>query len=646
MQEMKDLVRKLNEYAYAYYVLDAPRISDGEYDVLFDRLLALEKETGVVLEDSPSRRVGGVVLPGFQKHAHIAPLYSLDKVRTEAELLAWQTRIKRITDMPLDYIAEYKFDGLTINLTYENGLLVMAATRGDGTTGEVILEQVKTIKSIPLRIPFAGRMEVQGEAIMYLSDLAIYNKTAQEPLKNARNAVAGALRNLDTTVTANRKLDAFIYNVGYIEGKTFTTQEEMLAFLRENHFKVNAFEKRCSTTEEILEVIAKIDEKRHTLDFLIDGVVIKVNNFAAREVLGYTDRFPRWAIAYKFPAEEMTTRILDIVWDVGRTGRLTPTALLEEVDIAGVTVKRATLNNIEDILRKKVTVGARVFIRRSNDVIPEILGAAPGEEGVYMDAPTHCPACGTEVERIGPNLFCPNTLSCAPQLVARIVHFVSRDAMNIEYISEKTAALFYEALGIQDIADLYAITKEELLALPGFKEKRAGNIIASIAGSKIPPLANYIYALGINTIGKKTARDMAETFGTFARFARATKEELISIHDVGEVMAEAVLDFFAAPQVRESLAKLEQAGVAPKPYIMQEGAFSGKNVVLTGSLMHFTRGEASERIEAAGGVMQSSVGKSTDIVIAGERAGSKLRKAESLGIPIWDEAMLQAVLEK
>ncbi len=637
MEQMQELVARLNEYAYHYYVLDKPVISDAEDDILFDRLLAMEDQLGLTLENSPTTRVGGKVLDGFAKHTHIAPLYSLNKARTLEELKAFEERIEKSTEKKSDYTLEYKFDGLTINLTYENGKLCMAATRGDGITGEQITEQAKTIKSIPLTIPFSGRMEVQGEAIMHLSDLEKYNKTAKEPLKNARNACAGALRNLDTRITAARNLDAYFYNVGYIEGKHFKTHEQMIAFLRENHFKVSPFERVYRSIEGVLEGIEEAQQQRPHLDFLIDGMVIKVNDFDLREKLGYTERFPRWAIAYKFAAEEMTTTIRQIVWDVGRTGKLTPTAVLDEVEIGGATVRRATLNNIEDIKRKRIAVGSRVFIRRSNDVIPEILGAVPGQEKEYTDVPQQCPYCGTAIEKIGPNLYCPNSLSCKPQLVARIAHYSSREAMNIETLSDKTAELLYTHLDIADIAALYELKEKDLLLLPGFKEKRAENLLKAIEQSKSPKLANFIYALGINSVGKKTAKDLAEAFGTFERLSKADKQELLLIRDIGETVAQAILDFFHSNQVETTLARLFKAGVAPQPYQKEEGIFAGKRIVLTGSLSRLTRSEAGELIERQGGTLQSAVGKNTDMVIAGQKAGSKLQKAQALGIEILEE---------
>ena len=635
--QMRSLVERLNEYAYQYYVLDRPLVSDAEYDALYDELCALERETGTVAPDSPTQRVGGPVLEGFEKHSHLAPLYSLDKAKTEREIRDWEARLVKLAGGGQKYTLEYKFDGLTINLTYDGGQLVDAATRGDGRVGERILEQVKTIRSVPLSIPFSGRMEVQGEGIMRLSELKRYNQTAAEPLKNARNAAAGALRNLDTRTTAARGLDAFFYNVGYIEGRTFESHTQMIDFLRDNHFKVGGFERVYDSIDGLIQDLEEAERTRGDLDFLIDGMVIKVDSFAAREAAGYTVKFPRWALAYKFEAEEMTTTIREIVWDVGRTGKLTPTAVLDDVEIGGATVRRATLNNYEDILRKRVGVGAQVFIRRSNDVIPEILGAVPGKEAEPPKKPELCPACGAQLEEVGPNLFCPNTLSCKPQLVARIAHFVSRDAMDVDCLSEKTAELLFRELGIADISDLYTLTKDQLLPLEGFKEKRAEKIVQAIEGSKRPELSNFLYALGINNVGKKTARDLAETFGSFEAVRAATMEELVAIRDVGEIVAQSILDFFASEQVNASLEKMLKLGVCPKRYAKSAGALNGKNVVVTGTLASMTRAEAGALVEKSGGTLQSAVAKSTSLLVAGEKAGSKLAKAKALGIPVLSE---------
>jgi len=643
MNRMEELVETLNQYAYYYYVLDEPRISDAAYDRLYDELVALEKQTGVVLKNSPTLRVGGTPLSAFEKHTHLSPLYSLDKAKTMEEIEAWQARIQKLTaDMPgippVEYTLEYKFDGLTLNLTYEGGALVYAATRGDGETGEGILEQIKTIKSIPLTIPFKGRMEVQGEGIMHLSTLYKYNETAKEPLKNARNAAAGALRNLDPKVTASRNLDAFFYNVGYIEGKSFKSHMDMIAFLRQNRFKVGACEKLLHTLDEIESELRAAKEHRGALDYLIDGMVIKINDFGTREVLGYTQKFPRWAIAYKFEAEEETTQVLDISWEVGRTGKLTPIALLTPVDIAGATIKRATLNNYEDILRKKVRKNCMVFIRRSNDVIPEILGAVEGQENLKpFEKPACCPACNTPLEQVGPNLFCINSLSCKPQLISRMTHYVSRDAMDVEALSEKTIELFMTELNIVDIAQLYEITYEQLLGLPGFKEKKARNILQGIEKSKNPELANFIFALGINNVGKKTAKDLAKTFGTFERLQSAGFDELIKIRDVGGIVAQSIVDYFQNEAVLNVIARLFALGIKPKEYQAAGGVFEGQNVVLTGSLGRYTRGEAKLLIEQRGGNVQSAVSQTTDLLIAGEKAGSKLKKAQGLGIEVINE---------
>lgn len=476
---------------------------------------------------------------------------------------------------------------------------------------------------------------------MRLSVLEEYNKTAEEPLKNARNAAAGAIRNLDPAQTAKRHLDAFIYNVGYIEGKEFQNHSEMLDFLRENKFNVSTYEKIFSDVADIKKAVDDVEETRGGLDFLIDGMVIKLTDFRTREALGYTQKFPRWAIAYKFAAEEMTTKILDVTWDVGRTGKLTPLAHLEPVELSGATIRRATLNNYEDILRKRAAVGAKVFIRRSNDVIPEILGATPVQDGglVPIEKPEFCPACGTRLEEIGPNLYCPNSLNCKPQLTSRMVHFVSRDAMDIENLSEKTIGLLFEKMDIKDIAAIYSVTREQLLEQEGFKDKRADNIISAIEASKHPPLANFIYALGISNVGKKTAKDLARTFHTYEGIKNATYDELIAINDIGDVVANDLIDFFANENYMRVVQELFDAGVVPQEDegIRQGGLFEGKTFVLTGTLTQFTRKQAQELIESLGGKTSSSVSKKTDYVVAGESAGSKLEKAQALGVTVVSE---------
>lgn len=650
--DMQKIVDKLNEYSYRYYVLDDPQVSDGEYDELYDKLLEMEKETGIVLPDSPTVRVGDVVKEGFVKHTHLAPLWSLDKAQTKQAVIEWKRRTDKLAaeqGLPAPrYSLEYKFDGLTINLTYENGLLTGAATRGDGEVGEDVTEAVKTIKTIPLKINYKGRMEVQGEGIMRLSVLEKYNETAKEPLKNARNAVAGALRNLDIKETSKRNLDAFIYNVGYIEGKTFKNHFEMIDFLRENKFYVSDYEKEFTEIDDIMAAIDKVDKIRDSLDFLIDGMVIKITDMETREKLGYTQKFPRWAIAYKFAATEKTTVIKDVTWEVGRTGKLTPLAHLEEVDICGVTVKKATLNNYSDILRKKAAIGATVFIRRSNDVIPEILGATPIQEHETkeIEKPVFCPACKSRLVEIGPNLFCENSLDCKPQLTARMAHFASRDAMNIEGMSEKTIAVLFEKLNITNIAGIYKIKKEDLLTLEGFKDKKADNIINSIEKSKKPPLANFIYALGIGNIGKKTARDLAANFKTYEGIKNADKETLLAIRDIGEVVADCIIEFFENSHYMGIVDELFALGVTPQNFEESgnEKIFEGKTFVLTGTLETLKRSEAQKIIENLGGKVSGSVSKNTDFVLAGANAGSKLAKAQSLNVKIIDENEFNGII--
>jgi len=644
LQRMQELVDKLNAYARAYYVEDAPLISDGEYDALEAQLIALEKETGTVLPDSPTHRVGGEPLSKFEEHRHLGRLWSLDKVRTLDGIREWMDRVKKLLDLSEDplYALEYKFDGLTINLTYENGLLVQGATRGNGVTGEAILPQLKTIRSLPLSIPFTGRMEVQGECIMLLSVLEKYNKTAKEPLKNARNAAAGALRNLDPQVTADRNLSCFCYNVGYIEGKELHDHREMIAFLRENGFPVSPFIHYGHGADEFIEIIDRVAEERDGLDFLIDGMVIKVCDFAQREQLGYTEKFPRWAMAYKFAAEEATTTIESVTWEVGRTGKLTPVAHVEPVDLCGVTVSNATLNSWDDICRKRVGIGSRVFIRRSNDVIPEILGAVPGDTPrAPVEKPEVCPFCGAHVEHRGVHLYCTNPLSCRPQIISRLAHFASRDAMDIDTFADKTAEQLFSELNVATIPELYTLRRERLLDLEGFGEKKAQNLLTALENSKHRPLSAFLNALGIPNVGVKTARDLSLTFGSLEKLRSATFEELIAIEDVGEIVAQSVLSFFHDPRISRQIDDLIAYGVSPvADRAATASPISGKTIVVTGTLPTLSRKEAEDLILDHGGKAAGSVSKKTDYVLAGEAAGSKLTKAQQLGIPVIDEQTL------
>ncbi|MBQ5992387.1 MAG: NAD-dependent DNA ligase LigA [Clostridia bacterium] len=642
MDRQKELVALLNRYAAAYYEQDAPLVSDAEYDKLYDELLKLEAESGVVLPDSPTLRVGGAPLKSFAEHRHLGRLWSLDKVRTREGLMDFVRKVTAASPVPPLFALEYKFDGLTVNLTYENGVLTEGATRGNGVVGEAILPQLRTIRTIPLTIPFRGRMEVQGECIMRLSVLEAYNRTASEPLKNARNAAAGALRNLDPAVTAARRLDVFCYNVGFIEGKELHDQAEMLDFLRENGFPVCPFVRWLRTPDEIIREIDLAEERRDSLDFLIDGMVVKVTDFALREELGATEKFPRWAMAYKFAAEELTATVRDVTWEVGRTGKLTPLAHIDPVEFSGVTVKKATLNNWDDVQRKRVGIGSRVFIRRSNDVIPEILGAVPDDKPERpVEKPTVCPQCGAHVEMRGAHLFCTNSLSCRPQIAARLSHYASRDAMDIDTFAGKTAEQLIDAFGISTIPELYALSHEQLSALDRFGAKKAQNLLDALEASKHRPLSAFLFALGIPNVGTKTAKDLARHFGTLDAVRHASREELAAIDDVGDIVADGIVSFFADTRIADQIDRLLELGVQPEEAAKADDGplpLAGLTVVVTGTLPTLSRRDAENLIEQNGGKAAGSVSKNTAFVVVGENAGSKADKAQSLGIPMIDEA--------
>ena len=643
-ERMRELVRRLNETAYAYYVLDEPVISDMQWDKLYDELKKLEDETGVVLEDSPTRKVGGDPLKGFAEHRHISRLWSMDKVQSMEELEAWIQRTEKLAEKTnLQYYLEYKFDGLTLNLTYRDGELIQAATRGNGVTGEAILPQARTIHTVPRSIPYRGLLEVQGECIMRLSTLEKYNRTAKEPLKNARNAAAGALRNLDPSVTASRHLDAFFYQVGTIENPPYHSQPGMLDFLRENGFQVSPYLGSSRGRDELEKCIRGVERERNSLDWLIDGVVIKVGDYALRDRMGYTEKFPRWAVAYKFKAEECVTRLNQVTWELGRTGKLTPLAHVEPVDFYGVTVRKATLNNLADIQRKDVAIGCDVWIRRSNDVIPEIMGRAgePKPDEIPIQKPECCPACGEKLTERGAHLYCMNRESCRPQAIARLAHFAGREAMDIDGFSEKTAGQMYDQMGVRQPADLYSLTPMDFLMLDGFKERKAANLTEALEKSKHCELDAFLFALGIPNVGRKTARDLAQHFGTLERLKAATEEELTGIPDIGAAVANSITEYFSFPENNQMIERLYAAGVRPhEADAASEGVFSGMSIVVTGTLPTLSRRQAEDLIRSKGGNASGSVSKKTSFVVVGEDAGSKLTKARSLGIEIIDEAEL------
>lgn len=657
-QKIESLVEALNKYAHEYYSLDNPTVTDKEYDEKYDELKKLENEVGYILPYSPTLRVGDRILDGFNKYTHKARLWSLDKAQSIEEIKDWHNRnIKFINEMnlrgeelpPLRYVLTKKFDGLTVNLTYDElGVLVTAATRGTGETGEEVTAQVQTIKSIPLKIESGDLFEIHGEAIMTTEAFENYNKLSDTPLKNLRNGAAGALRNLNLKETAKRNLSAFFYDVGYKEGNKFTTYEEMLMFIKEKGFPMDDYVKYCTTLEEVEKEINYINDIRFDLNYDIDGVVIAIDNIKTRELLGYTVKFPKWAIAFKFEAQEATTKLIDVEWNVGRSGRVGPTAILEPVELAGVTVRRATLNNIDDIRRKGVRIGGEVHIRRSNDVIPEIMGVVQEslENTIEINVPEICPACGSHVIQDGVHYFCENTLSCKPQMVKSIVHFASREAMNIAGFSEKTAEQLFEKLDIKSISSLYNLKSEELLKLDKFKEKKVKNLLDAVEKSKNCELYRFIYALGIPNVGVKTAKDLVNTFKSLDGLKNARFEELVLVPEVGDIVAKCVMEFFKEEKVINTIDELLLLGVKPNYEEKQTIAspFEGKIVVVTGTLNNYSRGEIKSKLEILGAKVSGSVSKKTDYVVAGEEAGSKLIKANELGVKVLTEEEFEIIV--
>ena len=657
--KIDELIDKINELNYHYYTLDEPIVSDGEYDKLYDKLRNLEKSTGYINIFSPTQRVGGTILDKFEKHFHISRLYSQDKSQNINQLKDWIFRTKKLRDNynqthndkleELEFITEYKFDGLTINLTYENGYLKTASTRGNGIVGEDVTKQVLTIPTIPTKIKEKSLLEIQGEAVMPLSSLKKYNEENEIPLKNARNAAAGAIRNLDTSQTRKRNLKAYFYQIS-TNSLDFKTEEDKLEFLKEQKLPVYPYKKLIKNFDEIVNEIEYIKEERHNIDVLTDGVVIKVNDVKTQEVLGYTNKFPRWSIAYKYDPEEYTTKLLDVVWNVGRTGKVTPSAILEPVDFSGVTVQRATLNNYDDILRKKVKIGSKVFIRRSNDVIPEILGVVDEfQEGTKkIEKPNKCPYCHSELIEGNVHIYCPNSISCTPQLKARLVHFASRDAMDIEGLSEKTIELFINKLGIKEIYDLYDLSYEDLINLESFKDKKTNNLLEAIKNSKECELNDFIYAIGIPNVGVKTARDLAEKYKTLENLRNAKEEDLVEVEDIGEKTSHDIVEFFKDNNIKESIDKLLDKGIKIN-YINENevsDSLDGMKIVITGSIENYKRNDIKKLIIDHKGDVTSSVSKNTDLVLCGEKPGSKKEKADQLGIKILENEELFEFIRK
>ncbi|WP_339217035.1 NAD-dependent DNA ligase LigA [Ornithinibacillus sp. FSL M8-0202] len=652
-EKIESLKNLLNQYAHEYYVLDNPSIEDSEYDKMLAELQALEAEfPEFITSDSPTQRVGGEPLEGFQKVQHTIPMLSLGNAFNEQDLRDFARRASQGTDKPISFVCELKIDGLAISLTYEDGKFVRGATRGDGTTGEDITTNLRTIKSIPLSIKEKQKIEVRGEAYMpHKSFLALNKQREEEGLElfaNPRNAAAGSLRQLDPKIAASRNLDVFLYGIGEWEADQVSSHSERLKQLKELGFRTNPEWKKCDTIEEVLAYVAYWTAERPNLPYEIDGIVIKVDDLQIQEELGFTVKSPRWAIAYKFPAEEVVTRLTDIELSVGRTGVVTPTAILDPVRVAGTTVQRASLHN-EDLIRAKdIRIGDTVVIKKAGDIIPEVVRVLPeqrtgSEQPFYM--PEKCPACGSELVRLEEEvaLRCINP-NCPAQLQEGLIHFVSRNAMNIDGLGEKVInQLFREGL-IHTIADLYRLEREELLKLERMGEKSVDNLLSAIEASKANSLERLLFGLGIRFIGAKAAKTLATEFETMDKLQQATYEELIAVDEIGDKMADSIVQYFSEEKVtalinelKELLINMEYKGPKRVEVSLDSNPFASKTFVLTGKMEQMSRPEAKERIEALGGKVTGSVSKKTDVLVAGEDAGSKYDKAVELGITIWNE---------
>ncbi|WP_209424243.1 NAD-dependent DNA ligase LigA [Anoxybacillus suryakundensis] len=650
-KQMAELREQIEKHNYAYYVLDQPSISDAEYDELMRRLMELEEQyPQYKTPDSPSQRVGGAPLEAFKKVTHRVPMLSLSNAFNEGDLRDFDRRVRQEVG-DVRYVCELKIDGLAVSLHYEDGYFVQGATRGDGTTGEDITENLKTIRSLPLRLRKKVTIEVRGEAYMPRKSFEKLNErrkmNGEELFANPRNAAAGSLRQLDPKIVAARQLDVFIYSVVNSEEIGLVSHSESLRYLDGLGFKTNPTWQVCKTIDDVLAYIEQWHERRASLPYDIDGIVIKVDAFAQQKQLGATAKSPRWAIAYKFPAEEVVTQLVDIELSVGRTGVVTPTAILQPVRVAGTIVQRASLHNEDYIREKDIRLGDYVVIKKAGDIIPEVVRSLPerrtGKEKPF-DMPTHCPACASELVRVDDEvaLRCVNP-QCPAQIREGIIHFVSRQAMNIDGLGEKVIAQLFEQGLVQSVADLYTLTKDQLVSLERMGEKSATNLLQAIEASKQNSLERLLFGLGIRHVGAKAAKTLAEHFETMERLQQATKEELTAIHEIGEKMADSIVTYFSKEEVKQLLDRLRAHGVnmtykGAKRTADASATFAGKTFVLTGTLQSMSRSEAKEKIEALGGKVTGSVSKKTDVVVVGEEAGSKLEKARQLGITIWDEA--------
>ncbi|MBM7608042.1 DNA ligase (NAD+) [Lysinibacillus composti] len=661
-KRVAELNALLHEYGHAYYVLDKPLVSDAVYDQLLHELIALEQENpSLIYPDSPTQRVGGAPLEGFQKVTHTYPMLSLSNAFNVEDLRDFDRKIRQSIGDDFTYVCELKIDGLAISLRYEDGVFVQGATRGDGVVGEDITTNLKTIRAIPLRLKKPVTIEVRGEAYMPKKSFDALNqaraKKGDELFANPRNAAAGSLRQLDPKVAASRNLSTFIYAVGG-NGEVYgiDSHAEMLDYLQDLGFPSNKERQFCETIEDVLAFINKWTEERPNLAYEIDGIVVKVNRYAHQDELGFTAKSPRWAIAYKFPAEEVSTKLLDIELTVGRTGVVTPTAILQPVQIAGTTVGRASLHN-EDLIREKdIRIGDTVIVHKAGDIIPEVVGVMleqRPEDSEPYNMPTNCIACDSELVRLEGEvaLRCVNP-TCPAQIAEGIKHFVSRNAMNIDGLGDKVVELLLQEKYIRDVADLYHLEVDQLAKLDRMGQLSATNLVNTIERSKENSMERLIFGLGIRHVGAKVARIVSEEYETIERLMAATVEELTAIHEIGGKIAESIVAYFDNDDVKHLITRLNESGVnmeyKGKKVVVEAGEnpFAGKTIVLTGKLTQLTRNDAKAKIEELGGTVTGSVSKKTDLVIAGEDAGSKLTKAQDLGIEVWDEDRLLEQLQK
>ncbi|ECC0928886.1 NAD-dependent DNA ligase LigA [Listeria monocytogenes] len=649
----EELINILDQYSYDYYVIDNPTVEDAEYDQKMQELLKIEEaHPEWVTPESPSKRVGGEVLEGFKKVAHDTPMLSLANAFNQEDLADFDRRIRDKVGDDIAYMCELKIDGLAVSLQYENGKYKQGATRGDGTIGEDITANLRTVRSIPMKLQKDYSIEVRGEAFMPKRSFQKLNEIREEEgqmlFANPRNAAAGSLRQLDTKIAASRNLDIFLYAVADFGEMGVETHSAGLDMLETLGLKVNKERRLCNSLEEVYAYIEEWTEKRAGLAYDIDGIVLKLNNLEQQRQMGNTVKSPRWSIAYKFPAEEVPTKLLDIELNVGRTGVITPTAVLEPVRVAGTTVSRASLHNEDLITEKDIRIGDTVLIKKAGDIIPEVIKSitekrSGSEEPFHM--PKNCPACDSELVRLEEEvaLRCINP-KCPAQIKEGLIHFVSRNAMNIDGLGEKVIIQLFSQHLIKDVADLFFLSKEKLLELERMGEKSVTNLLASIEASKQNSLEKLLFGLGIRHVGAKAAKSLAIHFDTMDNLKVADKETLTSINDIGEKMADSIVTYFANEEVHDLLEELKRAGVnmtytGPKLEDMSEEelVFAGKTVVLTGKLEKLTRNDAKALIESLGGNVSGSVSKKTDVVVAGSDAGSKLAKAEELAIPIWSE---------